>query len=184
MAVTEDEKRLIERSRQGDADAFASLLQKYQQMIHALTFRMTGSMADADDLTQETFVQAFRQLANFRGDSAFSSWLYRIAVNKSLNHRKRDINRERLHAEWAAEQSIASATAPNARLSAGVQEALLKLDPKQRAAVVLTTYDGLNHAEAARALGCSETTVSWRIFAARRKLKSWLKVLKAEADHE
>ena len=144
-------------------------------MIFALTYRMTGSQAEAEDLTQETFIAAFQQLGSFRGESKFSSWLYRIATNRCLNWRQRDARRGRAYENWGRERASDSHIEPHAdAISAQVQQALLKLDDKQRAAIVLTTYEGMNHAEAARVLGCSETTVSWRIFAARRKLKKWL----------
>jgi RNA polymerase sigma-70 factor (ECF subfamily) len=136
---------------------------------------MTGSQAEAEDLTQESFIAAFHQLDSFRGESKFSSWLYRISTNRCLNWRQRDARRERAYEEWGRERELVSGAAPEGDvISAQVQQALLKLDDKQRAAIVLTTYEGMNHAEAARVLGCSETTVSWRIFAARRKLKKWL----------
>jgi len=170
--VTNDEQGEIRRSLQGDHEAFESLVRRYQRMIYALTYRMTGSAADAEDLTQETFIRAHQQLAAFRADAKFSSWLYRIAVNHCLNWRQRGLRREQVHAEWSEGQSYNSDS--DQKLSQRVQEALLQLDSKQRAAVVLTTYDELTHAEAARVLGCSETTVSWRLFVARRKLKRLL----------
>jgi RNA polymerase sigma-70 factor (ECF subfamily) len=171
----DEEQSWMARSREGDQQAFEALMLRYQKMIFALTYRMTGSAADAEDLTQETFIAAFHQLDSFRGESKFSSWLYRIATNRSLNWRQRDARREQAYESWGREREIASTTEPHVdAVSAQVQQALLKLDDRQRAAVVLTTYEGLNHAEAARVLGCSETTVSWRIFAARRKLKKWL----------
>jgi RNA polymerase sigma-70 factor (ECF subfamily) len=134
---------------------------------------MTGSLADAEDLAQETFIHAYQHLEQFRSDARFSSWLYRIAVNQCLNWRKRAERQSRLHQEFAHDApSAQSRIDPRTQQ---VQEALLELSPKQRAAVILTCYDGLSHAEAARALGCSETTVSWRVFAAKRKLKRILK---------
>jgi RNA polymerase sigma-70 factor (ECF subfamily) len=133
---------------------------------------MTGSLADAEDLAQETFIQAYRQLPSFRGDSKFSSWLYRIAVNLALNWQKSRARRQQLLDNWASMQETAPTVADPR--SHKIQEALLKLNPKQRAAVVLTIYEGLNHAETARVLRCSETTVSWRLFSARAKLKKIL----------
>lgn len=172
---SEEEQTWVTRSREGDQQAFAALMQRHQKMIFALTYRMTGCLADAEDLTQESFIAAFEQLATFRGDSKFSSWLYRIATNRCLNWRQRDARRERAYENWGRERDVAAAAEPHAEaVSAQVQQALLKLEDKQRAAVVLTVYEGMNHAEAARVLGCSETTVSWRLFAARRKLKKWL----------
>jgi RNA polymerase sigma-70 factor, ECF subfamily len=167
-----EERTWILASQNGDSQAFESLIRTYQRMIHSLTYRMTGSLSDAEDLAQETFIQAYRQIGNFRGEAAFSSWLYRIAVNKCLNWRKREAQRGKLHEDWTQSAEV-SKSAGTSRTHE-VQQALLKLDPKQRAAIVLTVYDGYNHAEAARLLDCSETTVSWRIFAARRKLKRWL----------
>lgn len=170
------DETLVWQSKQGDAAAFESLVREHQRMIHSLTYRMTGSLADADDLAQETFVRAYEQLAGYHGAAKFSTWLYRIAINACLNWRQRESRRREIHTEWAASAAIDRAEGGSgaADVSGRVQAALLKLPAKQRAAVVLTVYDGLNHAEAAKVLGCSETTVSWRVFAARRKLKAWL----------
>lgn len=175
VEVSDEEQSWIARSRNGDQQAFEALVLRYQKMIFALAYRMTGSQADAEDLTQESFIAAFHQIDSFRGESKFSSWLYRIATNRCLNWRQRDVRRERAYENWGREREVSSAAELDTdSLSTLVQQALLKLDEKQRAAVILTTCEGMNHAEAARVLGCSETTVSWRIFAARRKLKKWL----------
>jgi RNA polymerase sigma-70 factor (ECF subfamily) len=174
MEERDEELGWIRRSRSGDTEAFEELVRRYQRMIHALTFRMTGSSADADDLAQEIFIQAFRRLGSFRGDAKFSSWLYRIGVNTCLNWKKSAQRREKLRQDWVdCDHSSSSRTD---ELTVRVQEALMQLPAKQRAAVILTTYDEMSHAEAARVLGCSETTVSWRVFTARRKLKQWLQV--------
>jgi len=178
MGDTDEEKIWVLQSRNGDPSAFESLVRQHQRMVHSLTFRMTGSLADAEDLAQETFVRAYRQLDSYQGKAKFSTWLYRIAVNACLNWRQRESRREQIHAHWAESND---ALRPEPETPAGedapareVQAALMKLPAKQRAAIVLTVYDGHNHAEAAKILGCSETTVSWRIFAARRKLKRLL----------
>ena len=163
---------------------FETLISNYQHMIHALTFRMTGSLADAEDLAQETFIRAYQQIGSYRGKSKFSTWLYRIAVNACLNWRQRETRRIQIHASGAeiiaTQMAEAGASQVETELGRRVQALLLKLPAKQRAAIALTVYDGLNHAEAAQALGCSETTVSWRVFAARRKLKRWLTTEGAE----
>jgi RNA polymerase sigma-70 factor (ECF subfamily) len=174
--MDDPDETLVVQSQNGDPAAFETLVRNHQRMIHSLTYRMTGSQADAEDLAQEAFVRAYEQLADYRGAAKFSTWLYRIAVNACLNWRQREFRRLEVHTQWAdATQSDSSAAGSGgADQSERVQAALLKLPARQRAAVVLTVYDGLNHAEAARVLGCSETTVSWRVFAARRKLKAWL----------
>jgi RNA polymerase sigma-70 factor (ECF subfamily) len=174
MSDTDEEKIWVLQSRDGDPAAFESLIRAHQRMIHSLTFRMTGSMTDAEDLAQETFIRAYRQLDSYQGTAKFSSWLYRIAVNSCLNWRQREMRRDQIHTQWAASNAVAQSE-PGADGPGGeVQAALMKLPAKQRAAIVLTIYDGRNHAEAAKILGCSETTVSWRVFAARRKLKRLL----------
>ena len=172
---------LVLKSQNGDPAAFEELVRHLQHMVHSLTFRMTGSLADAEDLAQETFLRAYEQIGSFRGASKFSTWLYRIAVNTCLNWRQSEARRFQLQNRAAEELytqqgglRVSAATEPNE-----VQAALLKLPAKQRAAIVLTIYDGLNHAEAAKILHCSETTVSWRVFAAKRKLKHWLSVGRA-----
>jgi RNA polymerase sigma factor, sigma-70 family len=166
----DDEKKVwIRESPNGDPKTFENLVRAHQRMIHALTFRMTGSKADAEDLAQETFIHAFRKLNLFRGDSAFSSWLYRIAMNLCLNWQKREQYRGRLSEKW--EFPDAGSAVLDEQVTRQVQVALMKLHPKQRAAIVLTIYEEKSHAEAAQVLGCSETTVSWRVFAAKKKLK-------------
>jgi len=171
------DETLVVQSQNGDPAAFESLVRNHQRMIHTLTYRMTGSLAEAEDLAQETFVRAYEQLAEYQGAAKFSTWLYRIAINACLNWRQRECRRREVYTQWAQESEAGGSEAGSGAgdQSERVQASLLKLPARQRAAVVLTIYDGLNHAEAAKVLGCSETTVSWRVFAARRKLKAWLK---------
>ena len=175
--MCEPDDALVEQSQQGDLAAFEALIRKHQRMIHSLTFRMTGSMDDSEDLSQETFVRAYRNIAVYRADCKFSTWLYRIAMNVCLTWRDRETVRARTNRNWTENQTI-GADGHNSevarQLSAKLHEALLKLPSKQRAAVMLTMYDGMNHAEAAQVLNCSETTVSWRVFTAKRKLKHLL----------
>jgi RNA polymerase sigma-70 factor (ECF subfamily) len=175
MVARDEEQDWIARSREGDHEAFEALVRRYQRMIHALAFRMTGSSSDAEDIAQETFIAAFHELNGFKGDARFSSWLYRIAANRCLNALKRNERRARAYESWMNEsQDEAAGGNEDEAMARAVQAALMKLDPKQRSALVLTTYENLNHADAAAVLGCAETTVSWRVFAARRKLKRWL----------
>lgn len=179
MADADDE--LVLQCQNGNAEAFETLVQRHQQMIHALTYRMTGSMADAEDLAQETFIRAYAQIRSFTGKGKFATWLYSIAVHACLNWRRDEARRFRAEADCARE--MLSQSDPNSsgnEMAREAQAALMTLPAKQRAAVILTVYDGLSHAEAARVLHCSETTVSWRVFAAKRKLK---KLLSRRAEH-
>ena len=176
--MADADSELVLQSQKGDPAAFEELVRNHQHMIHSLTFRMTGSLADAEDLAQEAFIRAYEQIGTFNGAAKFSTWLYRIATNACLNWQQSEARRFQLYTNCANELSVQQAGGKNPptehRANQEVQIALLKLPAKQRAAIVLTVYDGLNHAEAAQVLGCSETTVSWRVFAARQKLKRWL----------
>ena len=141
---------------------------------------MTGSIADSKDLAQETFIRAYRQLGAYQGAAKFSSWLYRIAVNACLDWQRQEKRRGQLFANWneAIDDAPTECEEPVAddETSRKVQAALMKLPAKQRAAIVLTVYGEHTHGEAAKILGCSETTVSWRLFAARNKLKRLLRM--------
>src|SRR5665213_3661686 len=169
--MADADAELVLQCQKGSPAAFEALVRQHQRMIHSLTFRMTGSLADAEDLAQETFIRAYAQIGAFRGTSKFSTWLYRIAVNACLNWRQSEARRFHLHADCAGEISAPPANEENSPAKNGaceqVQSALLKLPAKQRAAIVLTVYDGLNHADGAHVLACSDTTVSWRVFASR-----------------
>ena len=176
--MADADEDLVLQSQNGSPAAFESLIRNHQHMVHSLTYRMTGSLADAEDLAQETFIRAYGQIDTFRGASKFSTWLYRIAVNTCLSWRQSEARRFHLQEDCAeaitAQQAGAGISPAENEMTRQAQAALLKLPAKQRAAIVLTIYDGLNHAEAAKVLHCSETTVSWRVFAAKRKLKRWL----------
>jgi RNA polymerase sigma-70 factor (ECF subfamily) len=176
MAPPDDELNWIRNSLAGDTEAFAALVKQYQKMVYALVFRMTGSLDDAEDLAQETFLRAYQQLDSFRGEAKFSTWLCQIAVNLSLNWHAREKRRGDVHSKWAGNSIVENEgndEFPD-ELSRRVQDALDRLPAKQRAAIVLTVYENHSHAEAAKLLKCTEATVSWRVFAARQKLKRWL----------
>jgi RNA polymerase sigma-70 factor (ECF subfamily) len=174
--MADADAELVLQSQNGDPAAFEALIRNHQHMVHSLTYRMTGSLADAEDLAQETFIRAYERIGEFRGASKFSTWLYRIVVNTCLNWRQSEARRFQLQEKCAEEFAAwrAGGENPPGDQTNEIQDALLKLPAKQRAAIVLTIYDGLSHAEAAQVLHCSETTVSWRVFAAKRKLKCWL----------
>jgi RNA polymerase sigma-70 factor (ECF subfamily) len=178
MVETGQEQAWIEASRTGDPAAFEQLIGMHQRMVHGITYRMTGSMEDADDMAQETFAQAYQKLSSFRGESKFSSWLCRVAINLCLNLRRHEGRREEIHRHWAAanldEDTDSSRPSLTAELNARVQAALDSLPAEQRAAITLTVYQEMSHAEAGCVMGCAEATVSWRVFKARRRLRQML----------
>lgn len=176
--MADADEDLVLQSQNGSAAAFESLVRKHQRMVHSLTFRMTGSAADAEDLAQEAFIRAYEQINSFTGGAKFSTWLYSVAMHACLNWRRSEARRFQAHANCAEEmisqQAETGVPPAESEMARQAQAALLKLPARQRAAIVLTIYDGLSHAEAAKVLRCSETTVSWRVFTAKRKLKRWL----------
>jgi RNA polymerase sigma factor (sigma-70 family) len=174
--MADADEDLVAQSKNGDPSAFEALVRKHQHMVHALTYRMTGSVADAEDLAQEAFLRSYERLDTFSGGAKFSTWLCSIAIHACLNWRRDEARRSYAHASCAAEMAgqHAGGDAEQAGMAHKAQAALMRLPAHQRAAIVLTIYDGLSHAEAAKILHCAETTVSWRVFAAKRKLKRWL----------
>lgn len=165
-----DDETLVVSASNGDAGAFAILFDRYHEMILAFAYRLCLGQSDAQDIAQETFIKAARSLASFRGRSSFRTWLYRIATNTGRDWMRAKMRSEKLGAALANET-------PDAGHAGGhpaVAEALLALPENFREAIVLTFYEGMSHAGAARVLGCAETTVSWRVFRAKRKLRQIL----------
>lgn len=162
---------IISSALRGETSAFEQLFDRHYPMIHSFAYRLCLRATDADDIAQETFIKAARGLPSFRGGD-FRSWLYRIAANCA-----RDFHRDAARRTRVENQACAQMLADrNARSGdeAAVSDALAGLPIEQREAVVLVYFEGLNHAEAARVLRCAETTVSWRLFRAKRKLRQLL----------
>jgi RNA polymerase sigma-70 factor (ECF subfamily) len=165
-----DDNALVAAASNGDASAFASLFDRYHEMIRAFAYRLCLVPSDAQDIAQETFIKAARSLASFRGGSSFRTWLYRIATNAGRDWLRGKMRAQRLDAALANETPDAASAGGHA----AVAEALRALPENFREAIVLTFYEGMSHAEAARVLGCAETTISWRVFRAKHKLKQLL----------
>jgi RNA polymerase sigma-70 factor (ECF subfamily) len=179
---------LVQRAKNGELPAFDSLILRYRQRLYAVIYNMTMNAEDAADLTQETFVKAFRSLAKFREKSSFYTWLYRIGVNLTLTHLKRRKIRKFFSFDQASEDggmskdleavSSTSATsvkkALNNELHEKLNEALSKLSDKHRTIVVLFEIDGLGHKEIAKIMKCTEGTVRSRLFYAKQQLQSYL----------
>jgi len=169
---------LVRRAKAGDHRAFGELVRRYRQRIFALCLHLTGSQSDADDVTQEVFLRAYRVLHQFEGRSAFFTWVYRMAVNRSLNC-KRDRKRraEAPLSDPRIERAIAVDARDNPARAAELREtyerllsALDDLPATMRATVVLVALQGLSHAEVAIVQRCSAGTIAWRMHVARREL--------------
>jgi len=163
----------------GEIQHFEELFKVHHRRVYAVCLRMIGNAAEAEDLTQEVFLQVFRKLGTFRGESAFSTWLHRLTVNHVLMHfRKRRSRREQLTEdgevpEWPISQSVPRSSPVLDRLA--LDEAIFKLSPGYRAVFVLHDVGGLQHVEIADILGCSVGTSKSQLHKARLKLRRLLK---------
>jgi len=186
------EEVLVAQARSGRTEAFMELVRRLQEKIHRTIYGMTRNRQDADDLTQETFMTAYKALPGFRCRSSFYTWVYRIAVNLTLNHLKktsREKGRESFEDGAAvldrAEYAGLSPEGDSARkeLDERLNEAVAALPPLFKATFQMVVVEGLSHAQAAAALGCSENTVSWRMHKARKMLHSRLARRLSEVSH-
>jgi RNA polymerase sigma-70 factor (ECF subfamily) len=171
----EEDRDAIEASRRGDGEAFGRLVEQYQRDVYRLCFRYVNNHHDASDLAQEAFLKAFRAIGRFRGDSAFSTWLYRIAVNTCLNFRAaRRLPSEELDDNIADRTRGVADRLVDDELSARVRAAVSRLPEKQRATLILKVYHDLTHEEVASILGSSVGTVKANLFHALGNLRKAL----------
>jgi RNA polymerase sigma-70 factor (ECF subfamily) len=173
---------LVAQAQNGEVDAFMELARRLQEKVQAVIFGMTRNREDAGDLTQETFMVAYRSLGSFRGNSSFYTWIYRIAVNRTLNFLKKrgrekgreDFEDNRAFLENAEVVSRSpEGEAVKTELRANLEEAIDGL----------VAVQGMSHGQAAAVLGCSENTVSWRMHKARKMLQVRLKPYLEEAGN-
>lgn len=172
------EGHLIARAQAGDESAFAVLFERHKHHVYAICLRMTRIASDAEDLTQEVFLLLFRKIGLFRGDSAFSTWLYRLTVNVALSQlRKRSLNMITLETEDAeGDFSHPEVGAPDPRLDRCVdrlllEQAILRLAPSYQAAFALYELHGYAHKEIAEIMNWSVGNSKSQLHKARRKLR-------------
>lgn len=177
----------VRRVQEGDVAAFDQLILKYRERLFSIIYNLTSNREDAADLTQEAFIKAFRSINRFKGKSSFFTWLYRIAVNSSLTHLKRNrmrrffsfenINEEMGSSEIIealAEKMKSDKSALLSELQEKLNEALHKLSPKHRTVVVLFEIEGLSHQEISEIMKCSVGTVRSRLHYAKQQLQAYL----------
>ncbi len=170
MPTSDDDlSPLVHLAGGGDELAFSELFRRYYARLRAFAWRMVFDSQAAEDIVQETFIRTARQMHTLRDGRAFEGWLFRITANLARDHIRTTLSHERKLAAAALESP--------ARQNDGslrVEQALQTLPQAQREAVALVYYEGFNHADAARRLGCAEATISWRIMLAKRTLKKYL----------
>jgi RNA polymerase sigma-70 factor (ECF subfamily) len=168
-----DEAAWISQAKQGDTRAFEQLYRMHVDKVYGLCLRMTGNRSEADDCTQEAFIQAWNKLDKFRGDSAFSTWLHRIGVNSVLG-RMRKSKREEDRIQAAAEISSAPATAADTGHLRDLSDAVDRLPEGARHVFVLSAVYGYSHEEAGDMLGIAVGTSKAQLHRAKRLLKQQL----------
>jgi RNA polymerase sigma-70 factor (ECF subfamily) len=178
---------LVDRARGGDLGAYDDLVRRYQERIYATIYHMTSNHEDANDLAQDTFIKAYSALRSFKGGSSFYTWVYRIAVNKTINFLKLRKNRPHMSLDdldFNAEHdpdlvALVSEKTPRREvnlieLQEKLNEAMQKLSESHRLAVTLHDIQGLSHEEIAKIMGCNIGTVRSRLFYARQQLQAYL----------
>src|ERR1035437_4842671 len=181
------EMDLVKRARRGDLAAYDDLVRRYQERIYATIYHMTSNHEDANDLAQEAFIKAFQALRSFKGGSSFYTWVYRIAVNKTINFLKQRKNRTMMSLDdldFNAEHdpdlvALVSDKTPRrevalAELQEKLNAAMQKLSEPHRLVVTLHDVQGLSHEEIAKIMECNVGTVRSRLFYARQQLQAIL----------
>ena len=169
-----DDRALVEACLAGDKSAFDVLVERHRKQVYQVCYRFTGNHEDASDLAQDVFVRAYRALRTFKGHSAFSTWLYRVAVNAGLNHVA--VKRPVLEAIGTREHEDTQAERPDRAVlrqerAATVRAAIARLPRKQRATMILRMYHELPHEQIAAILGSSVGAVKANFFHALANLK-------------
>lgn len=183
QASSQQIESLVQRAQQGDARAFAALVDKYQDSIYNYVARMLHDRTEAEDVAQEAFVRAYQALPEFRGASSFQTWLYRIASNLAIDAARRRGRRSTLSLEepvstddgdvsrqFPDEQPGPFEQVRSSEIQQTVREAIAELSPKLRAVIALYDLQGLSYQEIADILGCPVGTVKSRLFNARNQL--------------
>ncbi|MGA1238829.1 MAG: sigma-70 family RNA polymerase sigma factor [Limisphaerales bacterium] len=182
-----DDPTLVQQAQSGDLQAYDTLVRRYQERIYSTIYQITANHEDANDLAQDTFIKAFQALPSFQGQSSFFTWIYRIAVNRTLNFKKAKRNRNHFSIndvdarieqdpEWVAfiSDNTPVRNASLTELQEFLNKALMKLSDVHRTVVILHDVQGLSHEEIAQIMDCSNGTVRSRLHYARQQLQAHL----------
>jgi RNA polymerase sigma-70 factor (ECF subfamily) len=177
------ETQLIARAQRGEEEAFALLFEAHKRRVYSLCLRMTGNVAEAEDLAQEAFMQLFRKISTFRGESAFSTWLHRLAVNVVLMHlRKKGLQQTSLdELDSSQDEPVKRDYGDDDRRLIGsidrlsLSRAIAELPPGYRSVFVLHDIEGYEHNEIAEIMNCSVGNSKSQLHKARMKLRELLR---------
>jgi RNA polymerase sigma-70 factor (ECF subfamily) len=176
MTESGDETALIRRAQKGDRAAFEALLRGYYDVMYRIAYRWSGNKSDAEDITQNACIKLARTIASFRFKSAFLSWLYPLVINTAKDWAKQ----QKSHAvasngEWDPDRAVAP-VAEDKVYARQVLDYVGRLPEKEREALCLVFGEGMSHQEVAVVMACKESTVSWYIHEARKKLQAFQSV--------
>lgn len=166
------ETKLLQQALAGDGQAFESLVRNHYEMVYRCAFRFCGHKEDAEDIAQEVFLKVAKKLGSYDGRASFSSWLYRITMNTG-----KDLFRKQAKARTVPYENGVHGQAQTSGNPGGGEDilrAMQQLPEGLRQTMALVYGEELSHRQAATILGCAETTVSWRVFQAKRQLKALL----------
>jgi RNA polymerase sigma-70 factor (ECF subfamily) len=169
-----DDIRLVESFRKGDERAFEALVDKYQKVVFNVAFRIVNNQDDAEDITQSVFIRIFQSIADYDPKHKFYSWLYRIAVNESLNHLKSVRPNDDLDNEEVLDERTPHESFEDKETSGKIEDCLDALQTKYRVVIVLRHFNHLSYKEISDILDLPEKTVKSRLFMARQILKDML----------
>jgi RNA polymerase sigma-70 factor (ECF subfamily) len=173
MLKTTDDNELAAAAIAGDREAFRRLVERHYDMIYRIAYRYVGSSADAEDIAQDVCITLVTKLARFNNRSRFSTWLVSIVINRCRDHFRRRKSSQVLVEKYAVLRAAEDADQEDTDKRSGwLHNALQSLEPALRETVLLILGEELSHAEAAKILGCAESTVSWRVHMARKQLKA------------
>jgi RNA polymerase sigma-70 factor (ECF subfamily) len=171
---------LAQKAASGDMEAFEALYERHNRRVYSLCLRMTQNASEAEDLAQEVFIQLFRKIGSFRGESAFTTWLHRMTVNQVLMHfRKRSVKLEQTTEEGETPVQVVKGTENPNNMPVvdriALDKAIEQLPPGYRTVFTLHDIEGHEHEEIARMLGCSVGTSKSQLHKARMKLRTLLR---------
>ncbi|MGN6105831.1 MAG: RNA polymerase sigma factor [Kofleriaceae bacterium] len=172
-AALADDAQLIAACRRGEARAMEMLYHQYKRRVFGMAHRIVGA-SDSEEVAQEVFVRVFRGLASFRGDSALSTWIYRLTVNAALSHLARRGRRQEVGDDGLSEMPAPPVAERDSALAARIESALGKLPAGYRAILVLHDVEGLSHEECAAILECRVGTCKSQLHKARAKMRELL----------
>lgn len=172
--IETDEEALVEQARQGDPKAFAALVDRYQRVVYNLALRMMNDPEDAKDIAQTVFIKVFQNLGSYDSRRRFFSWIYRIAVNESLNRLGRRRQHEELDPEFESNGRSPDEYAALGEVGAEIGNALMQLTADYRTVVIMRHFLELNQTEMSQILEVPEKTVKSRLHTARRLLGEML----------